>query len=144
MGALSFRDGLDLINHRFPLSDPINSVLALNANNNPRRHYFLLYKLEFFPFLFYFFSSMNNSHLFFIAASRCNFFHLICSDLRPRNSRRGRQHLGRRIIFYSIYAWGVPFVIVLVGQILDHVNVASHVVKPNFGVVKCWFSGTLS
>ncbi|KAI9557713.1 hypothetical protein GHT06_017542 [Daphnia sinensis] len=63
----------------------------------------------------------------------------IC-DLRPRNSRHGRQHLGRRIIFYSIYAWGVPFIIVLVGQILDHVkNLPQHIVTPGFGEVKCWF-----
>lgn len=62
------------------------------------------------------------------------------SDLRPRNSRHGRQHLGRRIIFYSIYAWGVPFIIVLVGQILDHVkNLPQHIVTPGFGEVKCWF-----
>ncbi|XP_057366331.1 LOW QUALITY PROTEIN: G-protein coupled receptor Mth2-like [Daphnia carinata] len=63
----------------------------------------------------------------------------IC-DLRPRNSRHGRQHLGRRIIFYSIYAWGVPFIIVLVGQVLDHVkNLPQHIVTPGFGEVKCWF-----
>lgn len=66
------------------------------------------------------------------------------SDLRPRNSRHGRQHLGRRIIFYSIYAWGVPFIIVLVGQILDHVkNLPQHIVTPGFGEVKCWFFGKL-
>ncbi|XP_046644908.1 G-protein coupled receptor Mth2-like isoform X2 [Daphnia pulicaria] len=62
------------------------------------------------------------------------------SDLRPRNSRHGRQHLGRRIIFYSIYAWGVPFIIVLVGQVLDHLkNLPQHIVTPGFGEVKCWF-----
>jgi hypothetical protein len=50
--------------------------------------------------------------------------------------------LGRRIIFYSIYAWGVPFIIVLVGQVLDHLkNLPQHIVTPGFGEVKCWFFG---
>ena len=60
------------------------------------------------------------------------------SGFRARSSRN-RHRLGRRFIWYSVYAWGLPLVIVAVGQILD--NVPTTILRPNFGVVKCWFAG---
>lgn len=77
--------------------------------------------------------SNRNERLFFIYES----------TLRPYSSRKDRQQiLGRYFLFASIYAWGVPFVIVLVGQILDNtINQPSHVVVPQFGVLHCWFFG---
>lgn len=60
---------------------------------------------------------------------------------RARSSRN-RHRLGRRFIWYSVYAWGLPLVIVAVGQILD--NVPTTILRPNFGVVKCWFADRMS
>merc|ERR1740128_1413470 len=64
------------------------------------------------------------------------------SDLKPRSSRNyGRRHrLGLRFVVYSIYAWGVPTLIVLIGQILDNSpDLPDYIVKPNFGKPRCWF-----
>ena len=61
-------------------------------------------------------------------------------DLRPRKARNGR--LTKRFIFYSLYAWGVPLVIVATGQILEKKKTAdSNFITPGFGTLKCWFSG---
>ena len=61
--------------------------------------------------------------------------------MRPRNQRRGQHHqLGATFIFYSLYAWGIPLVIVVVGQILDNLpNVPNYISKPGFGMGSCWF-----
>ena len=62
-------------------------------------------------------------------------------ELRPTNaSVRGRPQLGRRMIFYSIYGWAVPAIIVLIGVILDNVQPANSI-RPRFGEIRCWFSG---
>jgi len=64
------------------------------------------------------------------------------SDLKPRSLRHHnrRHHLGFRFLMYSLYAWGVPTLIVSVGQILDNVaNVPENIIKPDFGVYSCWF-----
>ena len=46
----------------------------------------------------------------------------------------------RRSLFYSIYAWGVPLIIVIIGQILDNnSDLPSNIVKPGFGIKQCWF-----
>ena len=66
------------------------------------------------------------------------------SDLKPRSLRHHnrRHHLGFRFLMYSLYAWGVPTLIVSVGQILDNVaNVPENIIKPDFGVYSCWFGG---
>jgi hypothetical protein len=56
------------------------------------------------------------------------------------NIRQNQQLLGRRFMFYSIYGWGVPFVIVIIGQILDNVEgLPENTIKPQFGVESCWF-----
>ena len=46
--------------------------------------------------------------------------------------RVGRRHTGKRIITYFIYAWTVPFIIVMTGVILDYTSVE----EP---IEKCWF-----
>ena len=60
--------------------------------------------------------------------------------MRPRDNRHNRNQLGRRFIFYSIYAWCVPFLIVIIGQILDNTNSPDYIIKPGFGGLKCWFA----
>jgi len=63
-------------------------------------------------------------------------------EFKPRSSshRPGRHHLGFRFFVYSLYAWGVPIIIVLIGQILDHTsNLPESIIKPNFGNPRCWF-----
>ena len=80
---------------------------------------------------------------FFIPILKCSFFKTINvsvnREMRPRNGRI--QQLGRRFVFYSLYAWCVPFIIVIVGQILDNVNdPIPNIIKPGFGEMKCWFS----
>lgn len=60
--------------------------------------------------------------------------------MRPAISRTKRRRLGLTFILYSLYGWGVPLVIVVVGQILDNMrNLPVVIVKPNFGLHKCWF-----
>ena len=51
-----------------------------------------------------------------------------------------QQLMGTRLCFYFTYAWGVPLLIVITGQILDNVNdLPSHIIKPGFGKYRCWF-----
>ena len=63
-------------------------------------------------------------------------------------NRSTRNQLGRPFLFYSVYGWGVPLSIVVVGQILQHVGnlltFVDHVVTPGFGIDTCWFNGTLA
>ena len=65
------------------------------------------------------------------------------SDLKLKHSghAKHRRRLGFRFLVYSIYAWGVPTLIVSIGQILDNTNVPHYIIKPNFGVLHCWFGG---
>ena len=52
--------------------------------------------------------------------------------------------LGKQFIFYSIYGWGVPLSIVLVGQFLQNIpNLSIYVITPGFGVRSCWFNRKL-
>lgn len=58
--------------------------------------------------------------------------------MRGNNSNRHR--LGGRFVYYSLYGWGVPLVIVGIGQVLDNIkNLPSYIIKPNLGVWTCWF-----
>ena len=54
------------------------------------------------------------------------------------NTRQNEQLMGRRLCFYSIYAWGVPLLIVIIGQILDNIG-DLNIVTPDFGKRHCWF-----
>ena len=64
-----------------------------------------------------------------------------CRTMQNRSSH-GRRRIGRRFAWYSLYAWGMPLVVVVVGQVLDHLpDLSDRVVRPEFGVKKCWFHG---
>ena len=44
-------------------------------------------------------------------------------------------------IFYSVYAWCLPLVLVVVSMVFDLMPIIpSSYLKPNFGDNKCWFS----
>nr|CAH0102965.1 unnamed protein product [Daphnia galeata] len=50
----------------------------------------------------------------------------------------------RRLVFYSIYGWGVPFTINIVGQVLETIQVLpENIVTPNFEQSQCWFLMTI-
>ena len=61
--------------------------------------------------------------------------------LEPIINGKLRPQFGWRFVIYSIYAWGIPLFIVLVGQILDWIEVGTddETVRPQFGFLKCWF-----
>lgn len=57
----------------------------------------------------------------------------------------------RPFIYYSIYGWGLPLVVVLIGLILDSTYARNYdisgrrlssedgIIRPDFGVINCWF-----
>ncbi|KAK7024284.1 hypothetical protein SK128_025584 [Halocaridina rubra] len=51
----------------------------------------------------------------------------------------------KRFKFYSLYAWGWPFVVSLITILLHYVPQAQEMTRltPGFGVVNCWFHGDL-
>ena len=54
--------------------------------------------------------------------------------------RKKEPPVGKRLFFYSMFAWGVPLLIVITGQILQNVDeLPSNIVTPGFGLKKCWF-----
>ena len=65
---------------------------------------------------------------------------IIIRTLEPVEGKN-RHHFGQRFGLYSTYAWGIPLAIVLVGQILDliEIGVDDEIVRPKFGFSKCWF-----
>ena len=66
---------------------------------------------------------------------------LVDRDMRQR-SIQSRRSVSTRFVWYSLYAWSVPLIIVVVGQILDNVaGLPESVLRPQFGLYKCWFSG---
>ncbi len=81
----------------------------------------------------------------------CFFLHNVqryFSKLRVRtitNIRQKEKLMGKRLLSYSIYAWGVPLSIVIIGQILDNIkDLSPHIVKPGFGIKQCWFGKSLA
>jgi hypothetical protein len=62
------------------------------------------------------------------------------SGLRPfHGSLKEREH--KKFLVYSVYAWGSPFVMLLVCMVMDLVpGLPGEYIKPDFGVRKCWFS----
>lgn len=40
---------------------------------------------------------------------------------------------------YALYAWGLPLCIVIVARVMDLLSIG---IRPDFGVERCWFSGT--
>jgi hypothetical protein len=58
---------------------------------------------------------------------------------QSQRSESGRSK-SRRLVFYSIYGWGVPFTINIVGQVLETIQVLpENIVTPNFEQSQCWF-----
>lgn len=74
---------------------------------------------------------------------RNNFFVIFRSlERRPtRISSTTRSKLHLNIFLYAAYAFGVPLVIVLTGQMVEYLDDCydSEIIKPQFGFVKCWF-----
>lgn len=59
---------------------------------------------------------------------------------KTKNMRQKDPPMGKRLFFYSIYAWGVPLLIVMTGQILQNVDeLPSNIITPGLGLKKCWF-----
>lgn len=45
----------------------------------------------------------------------------------------------RRFLLYGIYAWGVPVILVAITAAMQFSDVPNYIIKPNFGLRKCWF-----
>jgi len=52
--------------------------------------------------------------------------------------------LGKPFFFSCLYGWGIPLIIVVIGQILQHSDVPDYIIKPglNSGLF-CWFNRKL-
>ncbi|XP_046681532.1 G-protein coupled receptor Mth2-like [Homalodisca vitripennis] len=63
----------------------------------------------------------------------------VFSGLRPlRGSVKEREH--KKFIMYSLYAWGCPLIILVITLIIELVpSIPDSFIKPEFGVIKCWF-----
>ena len=66
---------------------------------------------------------------------------IMIRKLEPIINDEHRPQFGWRFVIYSIYAWGIPLIIVLVGQILDLIELGAddETIRPKFSVLKCWF-----
>lgn len=55
-----------------------------------------------------------------------------------RGTAREREH--KKFIFYSIYSWGCPLILLVVTLIMQfHNDIPDGVLRPRFGEKKCWF-----
>lgn len=87
--------------------------------------------------------------LHFTCLAAFSWLNVVCFDIFVtlkgfhRRLRRTFSDLPRtssRFVYYSLYGWGVPSVIVIVGQIMDNIkNLSTDVIKPHLGVWTCWF-----
>ncbi len=61
--------------------------------------------------------------------------------MRPAQLKnKGSNRLGLTFALYSSYGWGVPFIVVVIGQIFDHIKqLPNYIIRPNFGLRSCWF-----
>lgn len=69
------------------------------------------------------------------------------SDLRPSiDSATGQVKLTRQFILYSIYAWGIPFIFVVIAKYMNHLDINYDLdgtrVSTNDGMIRPDFSGT--
>ncbi|XP_046390056.1 G-protein coupled receptor Mth2-like [Ischnura elegans] len=63
---------------------------------------------------------------------------LTFSGVCPMRDTLGRS--GKIFLYYSIYAWGVPFVIFSLSLIFEFApGIPDSIIKPEFGVTRCWF-----
>jgi len=60
-------------------------------------------------------------------------------DLRPQSLEKSQERW--RLRLYELYAWGVPFFIVLTAAILDTMDKSEYLIQPGFTEKTCWFSG---
>jgi hypothetical protein len=66
---------------------------------------------------------------------------LYSSSVRPP---KHTSVLGKQFFYSSLYGWGIPFVIVGVGQILQHSDVPDDIIKPGLASkLYCWFNRKL-
>ncbi|KZC04194.1 putative G-protein coupled receptor Mth-like 3 [Dufourea novaeangliae] len=81
--------------------------------------------------------------LFSLLSAFC-WLNVMCFDIwrtfgRLRgNISRGRSHW-RRFLLYSLYAWGLALFITVFCIASDSMYFLPEYVRPNFGVVRCWF-----
>lgn len=51
----------------------------------------------------------------------------------------------RRLVYYSLIGWGLPFLFALVAIGIDVSPLTSYeIFKPNFGISSCWFHGKIN
>ncbi|KAF4528729.1 hypothetical protein B566_EDAN008995 [Ephemera danica] len=51
----------------------------------------------------------------------------------------------RKLIIYSLYAWGCPLIMLVVSIIMDYApGIPNTALKPQFGVQRCWFGDKLA
>ncbi|XP_054290645.1 probable G-protein coupled receptor Mth-like 3 [Macrosteles quadrilineatus] len=62
------------------------------------------------------------------------------SGRRPaRWGKKGMDH--KKFLLYSLYAWGMPLVIVTISVAIDLApSIPDSIIKPDFGKAKCWFA----
>lgn len=82
--------------------------------------------------------------LFSFLASFC-WLNVMCFDiwwtfggLRGNNSRGRAQR--KKFLMYSLYAWGMPMLMTLVGILSDQMKILPHYLRPNIGTSSCWFT----
>lgn len=46
----------------------------------------------------------------------------------------------KQFIFYSIYAWGVPFLITIITFLVEFYDIVPETFRPNIGEKSCWFN----
>lgn len=64
-------------------------------------------------------------------------------DLRPASIDKNQEAVRMRL--YEVYAWGGPLVFAAVAAALDHLPADQypHLLRPGFGLEKCWFLGDM-
>lgn len=63
--------------------------------------------------------------------------------MQPSNKSIIKNKIGKPFVGYSLFSWGIPAIIVVVGQIFDEIK-SERFVRPGFGEEACWFSSNRS
>lgn len=69
----------------------------------------------------------------------CNILLSPCRSMRPVAETGELSRL--RFKMYSVYSWGCPVFISLVAVIVDSLPEDFDVIRPGFGIDRCWFAG---
>jgi hypothetical protein len=92
------------------------------------------------------FSKLNDKLTYFVVSFGTSDATCLCQPNPEQPNRlkvQTRHRIGVRFLVYSLYAWGMPIIIVSIGAILDNVdNLPTEVLHPRFGGRSCWISGT--